>query len=80
MAVAVVWVAVLLGSVELEAFCAHLMFTCVCVCVGGRMEGVACTCKHAFMLYNIVRMSAAGSACVTLQSFHERDGVSYEKG
>lgn len=58
MALAVVWVAVLLGSVELAAsVCAYMMFMCICMYVGGQMEVVACSrlhvCMHAFVHSNI---------------------------
>lgn len=56
MALAVVWVVVLLGSVELAArVCAHFMFMCVCVygwADGGALRVHVCMLAfmHAFAL------------------------------
>ena len=73
MALAVVWVVVLLGSVELAAcVCAYLMFMRMHVCGqadGGLLRVHACMlacmhlCLHAFV-QDHMWMSAAGSVCV----------------
>lgn len=76
MALAVVWVVVLLGSVELAAcVCAYLMFMWVCMYVCMLGEGIACTWMHARMhlrLHAFVQdnmwVSAAASVCVSKEA------------